>query len=198
MGSTTNNGTEENTGVEQFSPFGGLISSTKNGGLATSPKTQLPSDRTPTFEESLSNSLLVKLDKDKATQAEMEEAFCRDVDSFSFDLNQYDGRPDGCKELVSYACLQLHYSKNCKRKSKFTASIHSHEYPFSYPTWETSYRGEAEHVGVRAGCTFTVYSASGYTGNQRDITAGEHDVWMAFGNKSDLYTVDKNTIGSFN
>jgi len=187
--STTNNGTEENTGVEQFSPFGGLISSTKNGGLATSPKTQLPSDRTPTFEESLSDSLLAKLDKDKATEAEMEEAFCRDVDSFSFDLNQYDGRPPACKKIPSRACAMVFDSHDCGGGWSLEISSGQINFPYFSSYWK--YRNDIDLVAVRAGCTFTGYSGSGFVGKRGVIQAGEHDVWIVLGETSHMLHLDE-------
>ena len=39
--------------------------------------------------ESLATSLLTNIDANKATHAELKEAFCRDIDSFSFEMEVY-------------------------------------------------------------------------------------------------------------
>lgn len=43
-------------------------------------------DRTESANESLSNSLLTRIDPKQATPEEIKEAFCRDIDSFSFEM----------------------------------------------------------------------------------------------------------------
>ena len=48
--------------------------------------TVVPLGRTESANESLSNSLLTRMDCKNATDAELTEAFCRDIDSFSFEL----------------------------------------------------------------------------------------------------------------
>ena len=42
--------------------------------------------RTLTREESLANSLLSRIDPKNATADEIKEAFCRDIDAFSFEF----------------------------------------------------------------------------------------------------------------
>ena len=46
----------------------------------------VPLGRTESANESLSTSLLTKMDTKSATDAELKEAFCRDIDSFSFEM----------------------------------------------------------------------------------------------------------------
>ena len=38
------------------------------------------------MQESLSSSLLRQMDPNQASEAELREAFCRDIDAYSFDL----------------------------------------------------------------------------------------------------------------
>merc|ERR1711974_504548 len=45
-----------------------------------------PLGRTETANETLANSLLTRIDPKNATADEIKEAFCRDIDSFSFEL----------------------------------------------------------------------------------------------------------------
>ena len=49
--------------------------------------------RTQTKEESLSNSLLKQIDPKNVTADEIKEAFCRDIDAFSFEF-KVDGMYD--------------------------------------------------------------------------------------------------------
>ena len=49
----------------------------------------VPLGRTESANESLSTSLLTKMDTKSATDAELKEAFCRDIDSFSFEMQVY-------------------------------------------------------------------------------------------------------------
>ena len=43
-------------------------------------------ERTESANETLANSLLSEIDAKKATPEEIKEAFCRDIDSFSFEM----------------------------------------------------------------------------------------------------------------
>ena len=46
----------------------------------------IPFGRIETKNESLSNSLLTQIAKSNASDADLKEAFCRDVDAFSFEF----------------------------------------------------------------------------------------------------------------
>merc|ERR1711936_463841 len=79
-----------------------------------------PLDRTETKNESLSNSLLTKLDTSKASDDELKEAFCRDIDSFSFDMQEkkaeplIDERPSqSCSVVPRSACALAYDSHDC-------------------------------------------------------------------------------------
>ena len=56
---------------------------TLNDNIWAKPKSTVPNDRTQTKEESLSGSLLKYMDTKNASKADLEEAFCRDIDSFN-------------------------------------------------------------------------------------------------------------------
>ena len=49
----------------------------------------VPLGRTESKNESLATSLLTKIDTKSATDDELKEAFCRDIDSFSFEMQVY-------------------------------------------------------------------------------------------------------------
>ena len=62
--------------------------------------------RTQTKEESLENSLLTSIDPTNATADDIKEAFCRDIDAFSFEFQEKkDERPSLlCQEIPPTAC----------------------------------------------------------------------------------------------
>ena len=62
--------------------FSGL-SSTADEKLTKAATITIPDDRTETKEESLSGSLLKFVDAKNASKANLEEAFCRDIDAFN-------------------------------------------------------------------------------------------------------------------
>ena len=51
--------------------------------------------RTESYQESLATSLLSRLDGNRNSEAELTEAFCRDVDSFSFEFERQEAPPSG-------------------------------------------------------------------------------------------------------
>ena len=57
--------------------------------------------RTESANESLSTSLLTKMDTKSATDAELKEAFCRDSDSFSFEMQVYIVHREQTIQLIS-------------------------------------------------------------------------------------------------
>jgi len=172
-----------------FLPGGSVISNSSSMEDTNSSSLEVPEDRTPTMEESLKDSLLAKLDKDKATESEMEEAFCRDVDSFSFDLNQYDGKPPSCEKIPSENCAVVYDSHDCGGGWKLYISSGQINFPYFSSYWK--YRNDIDLVGVRAGCSFTGFSGSGFVGKRETIKAGEYDVWVVLGETSNLLHLDE-------
>lgn len=74
----------------------------------------IPDDRTETKEESLSGSLLKFVDAKNASKANLEEAFCRDIDAFNEAFQVEDaGRPANCPQVPTGACAILHDSGSC-------------------------------------------------------------------------------------
>ena len=59
------------------------LSSTADEKLTKAATITIPDDRTETKEESLSGSLLKFVDAKNASKANLEEAFCRDIDAFN-------------------------------------------------------------------------------------------------------------------
>ena len=50
----------------------------------------IPFGRIETKNESLSNSLLTQIAKSNASDSDLKEAFCRDIDAFSFEFQVFD------------------------------------------------------------------------------------------------------------
>ena len=71
-----------------------------------------------TMEASLKNSLLSNIDPAKATEADIREAFCRDVDSFSFEFGRQEGYPEangveGTAMVVGIVALLIFFTCFC-------------------------------------------------------------------------------------
>lgn len=148
-----------------------------------------PLGRTETMQESLSNSLLSQMDAKKASQAELREAFCRDIDAYSFEFQPTgapggaiqpirDERPSNCDVVPRSACAIGYDSSTCTGGWKLV--IPMGELRFRWFSSYFSYRNDMDTIGVRAGCTFTGYSDSSYNGNRIDIKADAYDRWVVF------------------
>merc|ERR1712181_61400 len=77
--------------------------------------TQQTLERTQTKEESLANSLLTQIDPKTSTPDQIKEAFCRDIDAFSFEFQEVkDERPSLlCTKVPDTACAVAYYSSKC-------------------------------------------------------------------------------------
>jgi len=146
-----------------------------NIGSPLAPQDDLP--RTPTIEESLGSSLLSQIDRDRATAAELKEAFCRDVDAFSFDLNVDDGKPPKCEAIPRRAdiCGVLYDSSSCNGGWKLYINEGQISFPYFSSYWK--YRNDADLIGVKAGCTLTAFSNTEYSGKRGTFRAEAHDQW---------------------
>merc|ERR1719237_328147 len=157
--------------------------------------------RTETKQETLDNSLLSYMGQ-SASEADLREAFCRDVDaySFEFDKNQVAGpRPGGpggprdekpakCDVLPQTACAVAYDSGTCSGGWKLVIPIG--ELRFRWFTSYWSYRNDMDTVGVRAGCTLTAYSDSSYNGDRIDIKATTIDRWVVFADHAEYKHMD--------
>jgi len=140
--------------------------------------------RTPTIEESVGSSLLSQIDKERATAAEMKEAFCRDVDSFSFDFNVDDGKPPKCEAIPRNVCGVLYDSSSCSGGWKLYINEGQISFPYFSSYWK--YRNDADLVGVKAGCTLTAFSDTGYSGKRGTFRADAHDQWWVLEDYADF------------
>merc|ERR1712142_559486 len=67
-------------------PSASILSAVERAKMAGVSPASEPLGRTETMQESLSNSLLRQMDPNQASEAELREAFCRDIDAYSFDF----------------------------------------------------------------------------------------------------------------
>jgi len=135
----------------------------------------MEADRTPSIEESVGASLLSQLDRDQASESELREAFCRDVDAYSFDLNIDDGRPPRCDPVPRNACGVVYDEDDCH--SGWKLIITEGEVSFSYFSHYNKYRNDIELIGVKAGCTLTAFSNTGFSNQRGTFRADANDFW---------------------
>ena len=148
----------------------------------------IPEDRTPTIEESLSTSLLSKLDRDQATANDLKEAFCRDVDAFSFDLNVDDGKPSNCDPVPRTACGVVYDSSSCSGGWKLIIAEGAISFPYFSSYWK--YRNDIDLIGVKAGCTLTGFSDTGFSGNRGTFRADASDQWWVLAEHAEFLHLD--------
>jgi len=129
----------------------------------------------PTIDETISSSLLSQVDSAKASEAELREAYCRDVDSFSFDMNVDDGRPPKCEEIRRTACGVVYDSGTCRGGWKLYIGEGEISFPYFSSYWK--YRNDIDLVGVKAGCTLTAFSSTGFSGKRGTFRADSTDGW---------------------
>jgi hypothetical protein len=135
----------------------------------------LPLNRTQTREESLATSLLSKIDAQKASEQELREAFCRDVDAYSFEFNTDNGKPKLCPEVPANACALVFDSHDCSGGWKLVIAEGQTSFPYFSSYWK--YRNDIDTVGVRAGCMFTGYSGTEYYGNKIVLRGEVRNSW---------------------
>jgi len=174
----------------------------KMAGISQVPGETEPLGRTENMQESLSNSLLRQMDA-QSSEAELREAFCRDIDAYSFEFQPSvsqivaprtaiqpirDERPAKCDVVPRSACAVAYDSSSCSGGWKLV--IPMGELRFRWFTSYFTYRNDMDTIGVRAGCTFTGYSDSSYNGNRIDIKADSYDRWVVFADHAEYRHMD--------
>jgi len=175
--------------------------------------------RTETMQESLQNSLLRHVDPKTASEAEMREAFCRDIDAYSYDIEptlppamarpqqtlslapprqtvvvagpdrRGANKPMKCENVPTTACAVAYDSHNCDGGWRLV--IPTGEMRFRWFTSTYSYRNDIDVIGVRAGCTFTGYSDSSFNGQRMTIRAEGYDRWEVLGDSPEFMHMDE-------
>jgi len=141
----------------------------------------------------LENSLLTQIDPKQASADELREAFCRDVDAFSFEFAQtpqkpatpapvmHDERPDRgwCKKVPLAVCAVAYDSSSCR--SGWILPIAEGRLQFRFWSSYYKYRNDMDLIAVRAGCRFTGFSDSDFDGNSGVVAADQgYDRWVVF------------------
>jgi len=153
-------------------------------------------ERTETIEESLDRSLLKFLKLEEANEKDLEEAFCRDIDSFNAAFITDDGsRPANCPEVNVDQCAILYDSDDCTGGWSLSAQDGT-QMNFYYFSSNWKYRNDLNTIGLRFGCTFTGFSDTGFTGNKMIVTADITDRWIVL-SSDDEYKDFHKDIESF-
>jgi len=165
--------------------------------------------RTETNQETLQKSLLSYMG-DNPSQNDLKEAFCRDIDAYSFEFEPQnpvvpvagggnvvargghggyrDEKPAKCDVVPQSACALAYDSSKCDGGWKLVIPIG--ELRFRWFTSYWSYRNDMDTVGVRAGCTLTAYSDSSFNGDRIDIKADGYDRWVVFADHAEYKHMD--------
>jgi len=142
-----------------------------------------PLERTETKNESLAHSLLSDIDAKHASDEELKEAFCRDVDVFNFEFlfgNHSDSIPyPACSEVPRTACAVAYDEHDCSSGWKLVIPQGTLKFKWFTSYWK--YRNDMETVGVRAGCTLLLFEDSSFNGYNVVIEAGLLDRWVVLG-----------------
>lgn len=158
-------------------------------------------DRTETMKESLSNSLLRQMDPKQASDRDLTEAFCRDVDGFSFDFQaptaaqtsvnprilppRSDNKPPRCAEVPLSACAVGYDSHDCNGGWRLTIPQGSLRFPYFSMYWK--YRNDMDTIGVRAGCRLVAFEDSSFNGDRIAISADQgYDRWVVLADNAEF------------
>jgi len=146
---------------------------------------EIATNRTETIEEALENSLLsfLPLNSTDLTEEVLEEAFCRDVESYSevfqVDVDDLHHRPSHCPVIADSQCAVLYDSGSCSGGWRLPVSPGAQQ-RLLYWSADYKYRNDADLVGVRNGCTFTGFTGDNFDGDSFVLTGGAHDRWVLF------------------
>jgi len=157
----------------------------------------VPTERTQTPEEALELSIWSPhntFNISILSEAELDEAFCRDIESFSpaftprvtpqtLQRNSTmvpDLRPQNCPEIAPTVCAMLFDSASCSPSGWSLEIVSGTQKQMRFLTSDWKYRNDADVVGVRRGCTFTGWTLVGFGGEAFDLTAKETERWLVF------------------
>jgi len=185
-------GTENTTALNQMN-VGMLCTMLRFGHFEDDPcqdllrpaRHEIATNRTETIEEALENSLLsfLPLNSTELTEDVLEEAFCRDVESYSevfqVDVDDLHHRPSHCPVIADSHCAVLYDSGSCSGGWRLPVAPGAQR-RLLYWSADYKYRNDADLVGVRNGCTFTGFSGDNFDGDSFVLTAGAHDRWVLF------------------
>jgi len=133
------------------------------------------------------------------SEAELDEAFCRDIESFSpafthrltpqgnltdeldwLGNSTPDWRPPNCPQIAPAVCAMLFDSASCSTSGWSLEIADGTQKELKYFSSDWKYRNDADIVGVRKGCTFSAWTEVGFGGRRLDLTARETERWVLF------------------
>jgi len=162
-------------------------------------------NKTETPQETIDKSLLKQMDVKTSSEDDLLEAYCRDIDAYSFDLNQQNvqmtqnrqapmytqpqtnakqeypdpDRPAQCEEVPADLCGAAYQTKDCSSGWKLDFPK-GEEMRFKWGTPFYAYKNRIELIGVRPGCSLTVFEKNNFTGDTITITGdGEFNKWVS-------------------
>jgi len=169
-------------------------------------------NRTETPEETMDKSLLKHLDAKTSSEDDLLEAYCRDIDAYSFDLNQQNfqmtqnrqgpvysqppkapevpqyadpDKPAKCEQVPADACAGAFQTKDCSSGWKLDIPK-GEEMRFKWKTHYFAYKNRIELIGVRPGCSITVFEKNDFTGDKMTITSnGEFNKWVSLADEAE-------------
>jgi len=157
----------------------------------------IPLGRTESANESLATSLLTKMDTQTATDDELKEAFCRDIDSFSFEMQPgkaeplVDERPStACSVVPRSACAVAYDSHDCSGGWKLVIPVGQLRFRWFTSYW--SYRNDMDTIGIKAGCHIYLFSDSSFNGQSIRIDSYPgNDRWVVLGETAGYQHMDE-------
>jgi len=169
----------------------------------------IPTERTQTQEEALELSIwnpFSTFDISVLSEDELDEAFCRDIESFSpaftprvriqGNLTGSNKRPPSCSEVPPQACAMLFDSASCSPSGWSLEIPDGTQKSLSYWSLDWKYRNDADVVGLRKGCAFSAWTQVAFEGERFDLTALENERWVVF-EEDELYNNFHENIESF-
>jgi len=166
-------------------------------------------NRTETPQETMDKSLLKHMNVEQASEADLLEAYCRDIDAYSFDLNtqrmgmnsmggttkkyfpapettakpMYEDpeRPGHCDQPPEGVCASVFKTKDCVSDSNWQLDIAKNaELRFKWRTPHYAYKNAIELVAVRPGCTLKAWDKNDFSGETADFVGdGQFNKWVS-------------------
>merc|ERR1719300_3130 len=168
----------------------------------------VPTERTQTPEEALQLSIWsphTTFNISALSESELDEAFCRDIESFSpaftprvtpqRNSTMAPGpRPQNCPEIEPTVCAMLFDSASCSPSGWSLKISDGVQRGLSYWSSDWKYRNDADIVGLRKGCTFSAWTEVGFDGERFDLVARETERWVVFAEDQNFANFHENIL----
>jgi len=174
--------------------------------------------RTESMQESLQNSLISQMAGHASSEGDLQEAFCRDVDAYSMDIeptappaparpqqtvvvpgrtvvvagpdSRGANKPQECDNVPTTACAVAYDSHDCDGGWRLVIPVGQMRFRWFTSTY--GYRNDIDLIGLRAGCTFTGYSDSSFNGQRMTMRAQQgFDRWEVLADSPEFMHMDE-------